>query len=390
MLGGLRVAGFVATGLMLLACGDDVDDGPSSGGSGGNADSGTTSAGGGGGGNDGTGGGPVVGDPIEAPANTWTWVDFPEASCRDGSTTGIGVNLNPDATEVLIYLQGGGACWNSLTCQANPSTFGAAEFGGGSSLASGIFSRSNAANPVANWNHVFVPYCTGDVHSGSNPDGMIGGQPQRFVGYDNMEAYLKRLVPTFPNATKVLLAGASAGGFGASGTSYLVQQYFGPVEVVTLNDSGPAMRGDVLAPCLQTQWRDTWGLDETFLGACGDNCPDKTDFLVDYVRWVSEVVSPDRRWALMSTRSDDTIRFFFGLGENNCASFTAMDAARFSAGLDALADEVQPNPNFGIFYAPGTSHTFLRSPSFYSTEVDGVVMADFVRDLVDGSTQQVR
>jgi len=379
---------------MLLACGDgDVDATGAGGGDGGSATNGngsggsTTSVGSGGTGS----GGSIVtdGDPIEAPADTWTWVDFPDAKCRDGSDTGIGVNLNPDSTEVVIYLQGGGACWTGLTCQGNPSSFGSGDFNGGSGLSAGIFDRDNTDNPIADWNMVFVPYCTGDVHSGSNPDGMVGGSPQMFVGYDNIKAYLNRILPTFPNVSKVLLTGSSAGGFGAASVSYLVQQTFGDVEVVTLDDAGPAMRGEYLAPCLQEAWRDTWGLDKTFLGACGSNCPDKSDFLVDYVTWVSSEY-PDRRTALLSTRSDTVIRTFFGLGENNCASLTPMSETKFGAGLDAFADEVQSNSNFGIYYAPGSTHTFLAGNGFYSTEVNNVRMVDFVADLIDGTTSQVR
>src|SRR5690348_4731360 len=48
------------------------------------------------------------GAPITTPANQWTWVDFPEALCRDGSSTGIGVRLNPNSNKVAIYLEGGG------------------------------------------------------------------------------------------------------------------------------------------------------------------------------------------------------------------------------------------------------------------------------------------
>lgn len=385
----VRGLGLASAGALLLACGGgEVEfEGTGGGGSGGNVGTGgegTTTVGSGG------AGGTIIpdGDPIEAPANTWTWVDFPDAMCRDGSTTGIGVNLNPDSTEVAIFLMGGGACWTGITCANNPSTYGSSDFSG-MNLSTGIFDRTNPDNPVADWNLIFVPYCTGDVHAGSNPNAMVAGTPQMFVGYDNMKAYLNRIVPTFPNATKILLTGSSAGGFGAASTSHLVQRTFGDVEVVTLDDAGPAMRGEYLAPCLQEAWRDTWGLDETFLGACGDNCPDKTDFLVDYVKWVSAEY-PTRRSALLSTTSDQVIRTFFGLGENNCASFTPMSPQKFEQGLNAFADEMQSNTQFGIFYAPGSAHTFLGGNSFYDTEVNNVRMVDFVSDLIDGSTSQVR
>ncbi|MGB5588219.1 MAG: hypothetical protein WBN78_10640, partial [Gammaproteobacteria bacterium] len=41
----------------------------------------------------------------------WHWIPRPDTFCRDGSTTGFGVRLLPDAKGVMIYLQGGGACY---------------------------------------------------------------------------------------------------------------------------------------------------------------------------------------------------------------------------------------------------------------------------------------
>ena len=54
--------------------------------------------------------------PIVAPANTWTYVPFGDAYCGNNSTTGIGVNLSSTGNRVLIFLNGGGACWDAQTC----------------------------------------------------------------------------------------------------------------------------------------------------------------------------------------------------------------------------------------------------------------------------------
>ena len=42
---------------------------------------------------------------------TWTWRGVAGAKCRDGSDTGIGVNLSPGSTKTVIFLEGGGACF---------------------------------------------------------------------------------------------------------------------------------------------------------------------------------------------------------------------------------------------------------------------------------------
>src|SRR4051794_1571358 len=59
------------------------------------------------------------GAPIDAPADTWTWIPIPEAKCRDGSSTGIGVRMHPGATQLAIYMEGGGACFHDASCAIN-------------------------------------------------------------------------------------------------------------------------------------------------------------------------------------------------------------------------------------------------------------------------------
>src|SRR5215831_3475391 len=207
----------------------------------------------------------------------WTWVPFADAKCRDGSSTGIAINPHPDSDKLMIFLQGGGACFNAATCADNPSSFSAADFAaldvpacgsqeevphGCISVNNGILDRTNPANPVKDWSYVFVPYCTGDVHGGNNPAGTVAGiaGTQQFVGYFNMGLYLARLLPTFPGITRVLLTGVSAGGFGSVAAYGPVSRAFPSAQVDMLDDSGPPMSAPYFAACLQDLQRQTWGL----------------------------------------------------------------------------------------------------------------------------------
>ena len=206
--------------------------------------------------------GPFDGDELIAQPKQWTWVDIPGAKCRDGSPTGIGVRLNPASDKVFIYLEGGGACFNGTTCAISLAGFNKTAFGAWAGTVGklGIFDPNPSSNPVRDWNAIYVPYCTGDVHVGSVSNKSVPGGPngQEFVGYENINLYLKRLVPTFANASQVLLTGVSAGGFGAAFNYDRVASAFCPTPVVLLDDSGPPMADPYLAPCLQKQWRDLW------------------------------------------------------------------------------------------------------------------------------------
>src|SRR5512132_4366275 len=114
-------------------------------------------------------------DQPSLPPLTWTWVPIQGSVCNDDSPTGIGVQKGPGTTpNVLVFLDGGGACWDYTTCWvarlATTGPFGAAEFDARirASVPGSIFDRAAPGNPYKDFSFVFVPYCTGDVHSGDN------------------------------------------------------------------------------------------------------------------------------------------------------------------------------------------------------------------------------
>ncbi|HTQ46108.1 MAG TPA: pectin acetylesterase-family hydrolase, partial [Polyangiaceae bacterium] len=197
-----------------------------------------------------------LGAPITAPADQWTFVPFSNAFCGNGASTGIGINPHAGATRVLVYLEGGGACWSELTCY---TTMTAAYFTTGYSAQDfatestdttnlaqpgGFFDRTASANPFKDYSFVYVPYCTGDIHAGNNV-ATYGTNMGHHVGYANMTAYLSRIVPTFPGMQRVVLAGSSAGGYGALFNWWQTQQAFGSVRVDLIDDSGTFLPRDV-------------------------------------------------------------------------------------------------------------------------------------------------
>jgi hypothetical protein len=322
---------------------------------------------------------PFIAEPFE-----WTYIPVTGAKCRDGSDTGVVVSLNPDSDRVVIYLEGGGACFNSLSCGLNPSSFDGPGFGGRSR---GLFDREDEANPVADWSFVYVPYCTGDVHIGDRPDTTVPGlpTPQQFVGYRNMELNLARIVSTFPDASQVLLTGSSAGGFGAAGNYAQTQEAFGDVPVTLLDDSGPPVDAPWLPPCLLDEWVELFGAHKTVFADCGDGCTDQGRFLFDYMRALDERW-PDRPRALFSYTSDTVVRMFFSFGFNDCSTGfpSVYPEEEFLAGLDDLRAFVDGEGlNFGTFYAEGDAHTILSSDAVYTLEAGGMLFVDWVRELVD-------
>lgn len=360
-----------------------------------------TSAGVGGSGAGGAGGsgpvcppaGPFDGDELIAQPKQWTWVDIPGAKCRDGSPTGIGVRLNPASDKVFIYLEGGGACFNGTTCAISLAGFNSNAFGAWAATVGklGIFDTHPSSNPVRDWNAVYVPYCTGDVHVGSVSNKSVPGGPsgQEFVGYENINLYLKRLVPTFSHASQVLLTGVSAGGFGAAFNYDRVASAFCPTPVVLLDDSGPPMADPYLAPCLQKQWRDLWDIDQTLPPSCtGCTGPDGGG-IVNYATYLS-ARWPDSRMGLISSTHDSVISTFFGFGHDSCGIPLPLSGAKYAAGLADLRDTyLATSGHWSTYYVNSISHTYLIGPAFYTTKVGSTPLTSWVKGLIAGQVSNV-
>lgn len=312
---------------------------------------------------------PALGEPIMAVRDSWTWIDFPEAVCDDGSATGIGINPNPDSKNVLVFLMGGGACWDYLSCAVlNTSTHGPyarAQFEGQKNSLKGTILDRQGKGPFADWNLVFVPYCTGDVHVGDNVMTYDGGLNKRIIrhkGRPNLIAFLKRIAGTVPDAEKLVVSGSSAGGFGAALNYDVFRSYFPSAKSYLLDDSGPPLVGDAIPADHRAAWWKSWHLDAT-LGTICPECENDFSMLVP----ILSKKYPSDRMALLSYTEDAVIRNFMG--------FQSPMQFRMNL-LDMTAKRLDDKPLFQYYYMTGESHTFLGNPE--KPVVQGVKLSDWI------------
>jgi pectinacetylesterase len=332
------------------------------------------------------------GAALSAPEGSWTWIDFPEARCRDGSATGIGVRLHRGSDKLALYFEGGGACFHGASCAINDvlQRFDGTAFAAWTSAAgsSGIFDDARADNPLHGWNLIYVPYCTGDVHAGSAEHVDVPGGPtnQSFVGYRNVGHYLQRLVPSFPDVSQVVVTGISAGGFGAAMNYDRVAQAFCHARVTLVDDSGPPMGDAWLAPCLQQRWRQLWNLDATLPADCAACRGSDGGGIVNYVGYLAKKY-PDAQLGLISANQDSIISLFFGYGTNHCAGLSGasagMSGATFEAGLADLRAHYFNDVGLGSYIVPSTSHTWETGLTFYSTTVAGMALPEWMNQIVN-------
>lgn len=372
-------------------------------------------------------------DPANATALTpaapagWSWFPIEGTQCRDGSGTGMFVRFT-DSDKLLIYFEGGGACSNNGYCNFNPPNIGSVLSGNGETVLgtalgvvpgrqqpgvfeggviAGIFDNTNAANPFQNWNMVYIPYCTGDVHFGTNESGTVPGlaTPQKFVGYRNTQKFVGHIVPTFKDKVDYVMAtGASAGSFGAALNYSMMQDAFGEVRVDLLLDSGVPFTDQYMPTCMQKRWRDSWGLNAALPPDCTECFHDDGGGLINLADFML-AKHPNTRLAAISTDQDEIIRLFFSVGLSNCANYDTADPVgvtigqldpnvyypgpNYSAGMGEVKDTYSATGRLATYLMPGTLHQHTWRNRFYQPVAGGVVMAEFVKNFMDGNMQQI-
>jgi hypothetical protein len=316
-----------------------------------------------------------MGDPIGAAPETWTWVDFPDTQCGNGQPTGLAVNLTSRSKDVLVYVEGGGACWDYATCFTYNTAINIrsgytkqswlAETWGNEAM----FDRTDVDNPFKDASFVFVPYCTGDIHAG---DSVRTYDPQNHPtqvvhhkGAPNMEAYLKRLAATFQGAGRVWLSGSSAGGYGAQFNYPRVAAAFPGKQVHALADCSPLVAS--LGGRYEA-WLSAWKV------AMPTGCTDCATSPGALIGWLSASY-PNGRFGLLDYRADNVIRQFFGYS-------TTTD---FELATDALlAARYDPSANARYFQLPGNSHVMLIGFDVLTQPTAGISLKTWIAHWANG------
>ena len=333
----------------------------------------------------------------ESSQKTWYWIPKSNMFARDGSTTGYVANLNESSSKLIIYLQGGGACFNQTTCEFNPSKFGKTEFektlNGPDNVNPGILSRSNADNPFKDFNYVLVPYSTGDVHSGANNDGDVidGPQNQKMNGYGNFSIIINEIAPYFigKGIDEIIFTGSSAGGFGTYINYSQVADAFPNIKTTMIVDAAPIFISQNIFPnCLAEQWLDLFKFPfpadyDQYVSGTYDN---KIQAIYEYL----STKYPNQQFGLCSSYFDDTIRYFYGFSQNNCANgVLPIDKASFKVGLMGIKGLFDQLGNWKVYYTNGSRHTFLLQTDATQIETSGILFKDWLVQLTNNEANHI-
>ena len=320
-------------------------------------------------------------DPSAAPVTTAAagWervVPGGDCQCSDGSEFSFWVR-KANAKKVVLYFEGGGACWSAKTCEPGSNLYpGRSDLyttslgpDDGPAGQGGIFDFADERNPFADHSVVYVPYCTGDVHLGDTTRKYAPGLTVQHKGHVNGTAALDHLAATFPVATEVAVIGESAGSIAAPLYAGLVSDRLPDSDITVLAD-GSGSYPDV--PRLN-EITAVWGTADV-LPDWFEN-PKQWSFpglIIQSARHDPEIVFARRDYAY-----DEVQEFFVDL-----VGIAAEDLLSLIDGNETQIEHA--GVNLRSYVAPGAEHTALSDGPFYSEEVNGRPLVDWVTRLIAG------
>jgi hypothetical protein len=308
----------------------------------------------------------------------WEWHSVVGSVCRDGSEAGYFMKRRTADDRAIILLEGGGACFNLLTCAINPETTNSSY-----PKDQGVFA-DRSDNPLLGWNLIYVPYCTGDIYGGNRTKVSVPGvkKKQNFLGAQNVKLIADDVARKIPMLEHLVFSGVSAGGFGAILNFASIKERFPNTPVTLLDDSGVPLEDEFVDPCLQKKFRDTWGLNKTFPEDCSDCTPENGGGLINFARYIRENYPDQQQGAIMSER-DSTLRFFFGYSKNKCMTLSPdIPASTYAKGVASVKAKFLTG-SIKSFIVPGEQHTFITSNLFYTQKLGGQSLSSWVKDLIE-------
>ena len=316
-----------------------------------------------------------LGEPIVVPPEdleSWVWIPVPEMRCADDSPAGVGVNFTDKSDNLVIWFQGNGVCYDLKSC----TLFQGLLVGMGddplshlfwdqpSAPYAGLFDRNEPTNPFRNDSFVVLPHCTLDGHSADKTSTYPPLPTYHQRGYRNATVALERVAATFPGASRVVVAGFSAGAIGATANYHKIATTFealGQPPPLLVADSGPLLPMPHLSSVAIREISAGWGLDDTigpWCPACATEGPNAV------YRTIAEL-HPGMRGSVISSYADSVTTNLYRLLTYN---INLLDTRLLERGLRdfaarTAAEEAAVAPSrLRQLYFPGDRHGALVLP----------------------------
>jgi hypothetical protein len=217
-------------------------------------------------------------NPVRESYNAWQKVEPPGVVCGNNSQYKFFVNYSDKSDNLLVVLEPGGACWDYESCTGKNGIRGAANVDGLADdhhklapFISPFLNRDQESVSTGDWNFVYIPYCTGDVHTGNAVATYTDTATNDSVefhhdGHHATQEVVAWLDANFTHVPKMFVTGCSAGGVGAMVNYHFLRKGIKAVEKgYMLDDSGPVFPSTGFSAPLHAKIRGAWNIDS--LGA---------------------------------------------------------------------------------------------------------------------------
>jgi hypothetical protein len=316
--------------------------------------------------------------------------------CGRNTTYVFYVRKGKPGLPVIYELEGGGACWSVSTCQKSTGTFSDTVDG-----TRALFERvikgedrkqglGDQNGPYKDFTHVYVPYCTGDLHIGNADVQYSDTLSIRHRGYNNARAVLDWAVAQLPAPPRLLVTGCSAGSYGSIFWGAEIARSFPTSKVTQMGDSGMGLVSDDFMSDSIPVWNALEGGFPLFVVPSNVSTNPREDLDLTTVslplvyRWVAEYF-PEHLWSQFSSAYDWNQAFFLKTQKiDKNTIIDSQDKIDWNAEMNALYDPFRADDpdNLLSLMGPGEYHCNVHADSHWNVDVgDGSPLYKVMHDM---------
>lgn len=296
--------------------------------------------------------------------------------CANGEPYQFFVKFNEGASDLVVTLEGGGACWDYQTCNheagvlmvntTSPAPDDYMDNLGAPVLAMHPqFGRIDNGVPTNKYNQVFLPYCTADVYAGDLTKTYTRANSPDLVrhhrGRHNMKGIAEYLEDNFGagKTGQLLTMGTSAGGVGTLVNYGMIREAVDPTCGAGINDAGPIFPPGGEQSAMIDILVDAWDLDGLIAELDDQLTTDSYRELRDDFGNISHGLSktyPDDRFMLSAFKEDLNFSVFSfagsGVVPRGASNFTEQVLQKWDSELGRFQGWAwsQPENNWGFYF----------------------------------------